>query len=281
MKSDPECLVCMFRQALNTAKVATDNEIFHKEVIDRLAARLHESDLTLPPAHNSKKVYDIVTEVTGNKDPYVLQKKATNREALDLLPDLIQWIKEAEDPLDAALHLSVAGNIIDMGIGHQYELKRDVRLIMERPFAIDDTDDFRRLLRAGRRLLFLGDNAGEIVFDRVLVQVLLTYGIKIIYAVKSGPIINDALMEDARIAGLTNLVEVIETGSNDIGVHFNRAGKDFLRTFEAADIILAKGHGNFETCSGLPHNIFFLLKAKCEVVARELGIRLGDIVLKH
>jgi len=271
----------MFKQALNTARIATDDEEQHKQIIDRLAIRLHESDMGLPPAHNSKKVYEIVSEITGNPDPYRLQKAATNQEALDLLPDLLELMEKADDPLSAALHLSAAGNIIDLGIGHEYDLRKDVLRIIDHPFAIDDTDDFRGELEKGKTLLFLGDNAGEIVFDRNLVEVLLTYGVRVTYAVKSGPIINDALMEDAIVAGLTDLVEVIETGSDYIGVHFDNAGEDFVRTFRLADCILAKGHGNFETCSGLPHNLYFLLKAKCDVVARELGIRTGDIVFKH
>ena len=120
-----------------------------------------------------------------------------------------------------------------------------------------------------------------IIFDRILVEELLKTGVEIIFIVKSGPIINDAMMADARVAGLTDLVPVIETGSNDIGINVSRSSEEFLKAFKSADLILAKGHGNFETCCAFPQNFYFLLKAKCKVVAKELGVRMGDIVFKN
>jgi uncharacterized protein with ATP-grasp and redox domains len=98
------------------------------------------------------------------------------------------------------------------------------------------------------------------------------------FAVKSGPIINDATMEDARQVRLTDLVPVIETGAGDIGVEWANVSDEFRRAFETADVILSKGHGNFETTEDRPENLYFLLKAKCEIVARALGVTLGDIV---
>jgi uncharacterized protein with ATP-grasp and redox domains len=136
-------------------------------------------------------------------------------------------------------------------------------------------------LMPGRRLLMLGDNSGEIVFDRLLIEELLRANIDVTYCVKSRPIINDATMEDARTAGIDTLVPVIETGSGDIGINFEHVSNEFRQAFESADLILAKGHGNFETCHDLPDNIYFLLKTKCNVVAQELGVEKGAIVFKN
>lgn len=281
MKSDLECLVCLLKQALNTAKIATEDKTLHRKVLDRVAEQIQRSNLELSPALVSKPVYDIVSEVTGVKDPYKDLKHQTNLEALRLLPELEKIVARANVPLDAALHLAVAGNIIDVGIGHAFDLKNDVQAIMRTKFTIDHTDVFKRELQSGGKLLFLGDNSGEIVFDRVLIQELLKRGIEVTFCVKSGPIINDAILEDAKFAGITDLVRVIETGSNDIGVNFDLVSDEFRKVFEAADLLLAKGHGNFETCSNLPYNIYFLLIAKCNVVAQELGVKTGEIVFKH
>ena len=281
MKSDLECLVCLLKQALNTAKIATEDKTLHRKVLDRVAEQIQRSNLELSPALVSKPVYDIVSEVTGVKDPYKDLKHQTNLEALSLLPELEKIVARANVPLDAALHLAVAGNIIDVGIGHAFDLKNDVQAIMRTKFTIDHTDAFKRELQSGRKLLFLGDNSGEIVFDRVLIQELLKRGIEVTFSVKSGPIINDATREDAEQAGLTELVPVIETGSNDIGIDFTRVSSEFEAAFYKADIIIAKGQGNFETCSDAPGNIYFLLKAKCDVVARELRVITGDIVFAH
>lgn len=280
MKSDPECIVCLMKQALNTARFATEDQALHREILNLTAKWTMEADLDLSPAAISTKVYRIVSQVTGVSDPYEEVKKQTNLEALKLLPDLKAMVANATDPLDAALHLAVAGNIIDMGIGHSFDLKEDALKILNTPFAVDHTDRFKYELKSSKKILYLGDNSGEIVFDRILVEQLLDLGKELAFAVKSGPIINDAMMEDAKVAGLTELLPVIETGSDDIGVCLERAGKEFLDRFESADLMIAKGHGNFESLNTRPERIFFLLKAKCPVVAAELGVLQGDIVFK-
>ncbi|UCH63582.1 MAG: DUF89 family protein [Fidelibacterota bacterium] len=281
MRSDPECLVCILKQSLNTARIITSDINLLRTIIDQTAEQILRSDLALTPAALSKPVYEIVAGVTGTKDPFRELKHRTNLEALQLLPELEANIADADDPLSIALHLAVAGNIIDLGIGHDFDLINDIKAILNTEFAVDDTEDFRRDLQPGRQLLFLGDNSGEIVFDRILVQELVGRGLAVTYCVKSGPIINDATMEDALQAGLTEMVPVIETGSNDIGVDFNRISSEFEAAFNRADIIIAKGQGNFETCDDASGNIYFLLKAKCDVVARELGVTTGDIVFTH
>lgn len=279
MKSDLECLVCLLKQALNTVKLVTRDKLVQREVINRVSDWIKEADLENSPADISTKVYKIVSEITGNKDPYKEIKKKTNEEALKFLPYLNKIMSRAENKLDAALHIAVAGNIIDLGIGHDYDLKRDVKQVIKTRFAINDISAFSQELKSGVRLLFLGDNSGEIVFDRILIEYLLSCDINIVYVVKSGPIINDALLEDAEIAGITKLVPVIETGSDDIGVNFRNTDNRFKKEYKNADIILAKGHGNFETLSNRSDNIYFLLKAKCNVVAAELEIKKGDIAL--
>lgn len=281
MRSDPECLVCMLKQALNTARIATSDINLQRTIINRVAEQIQRSDLTQTPAAISKPVYEIVTDVTGTKDPFRELKQQTNLEALQLLPELEANVADADDPLSVALHLAVAGNIIDLGIGHDFDLINDVKAILNTAFAIDDTEDFRGDLQPGRQLLFLGDNSGEIVFDRILVQELVRRELAVTYCVKSGPVINDATVEDAEQAGLTGMVPVIETGSNDIGIDFSRVSSEFETAFYQADIIIAKGQGNFETCNDAPGNIYFLLKAKCDVVARELRATTGDIVFVH
>ena len=271
----------MFRQALNTVRVATDDTGAHTEVLRRLSRRIPCMKMTRSPAELSKAVYDIIHDVTGVRDPYRIQKQETNQAALDLLPGLEATVRRSKDPLKASIHLAVAGNIIDLGIGHAFDLKKDVKRIMKQPFTIDDYADFRRELRPGRKLLYLGDNCGEIVFDRILVEQILAAGVAVTFVVKSGPIINDATLEDAEFAGLTRLCKVIETGSDDIGVGWANISPEFRRHARNADIILGKGHGNFETCAGRRGNYYFLLKAKCDIVAAELGVKTGSTVFKH
>jgi damage-control phosphatase, subfamily I len=280
MKADLECLNCMLKQALNSVNIATDDNLLKRRVLDRVSAMIPHTDLNQTPAEISKPVYRIVAEITGNADPYKKIKEETNLEALNLLPELAEVLHRSPKRLETALHLAVAGNIVDMGIGHAFDLRKDVLALLDVSFAVDDSALFEKELIAERKLLYLGDNSGEIVFDRLLIETLLTYHLRITYCVKSAPIINDALMEDARTTGITDLVPVIETGADDIGINLERSSPAFKKALAEADVIIAKGHGNFETCNDLPGNFYFLLKAKCAVVARELGVPLGAIVFK-
>jgi uncharacterized protein with ATP-grasp and redox domains len=280
MKATPDCIVCAFRQALNTARQVSDDPAFHRQLLERLAGCRTCFNLDQTPAALSQPVYAILSELSGEPDPYRRQKTETNHVALALLPDLRRRIAKSPDPLDTALHAAVAGNIIDLGIGHKFDIEKDVVKLMAEPFAISAIARFRGELKSSRRILYVGDNAGEIVFDRLLVEHLLALRADVTFVVKSGPIINDATMEDARTAGLTDMVPVIETGSNDIGINWNRVSPEFRCAFERADLILTKGHGNFETCEDRQENFYFLLKAKCDVVATQLGVLLGDLVFK-
>lgn len=278
MKSEPECLACMMKQALNTARAASADPAHHEAILRRVAAIIPRLPLDTTPAAISRNVYSIASEVSRNPDPYAEQKRETNRLAMDVLPGIRKLVESAADPLNAALHAAVAGNIIDMGIGHKFDISRDIAAVMSTPFAIDATPEFRTELRPGRRLLYLGDNAGEIVFDTVLVKYLVDAGMDVTFTVKSGPIINDATMEDATAVGMTRLCRVIETGGADIGVDWTNVSEEFRQAYSQADAIIAKGHGNFETCDDQPGNTYFLLKAKCDIVAARLGVRLGDMV---
>jgi len=281
MKAQPECIVCAFRQALNTARIVSRDPRIHAAVLARLASRTRLTDLRQTPAGLSQTVYRTVTEITGNKDPYTRIRRDTNRAAMKLLPQLLRFIRSSRDPLKTACKLAVAGNIIDLGIGHGFDLARDVRAILKRDFTIDAYDDFKRELKPGRRLLYIGDNSGEIVFDRVLIERLTAAGVHTTFVVKSAPIINDATLTDARMVGMTRIVPVITTGSDDIGIYWPRVSAEFKRALRAADFIIAKGHGNFETCVGRRGNYYFMLKAKCDVVAAELKVQLGDLVFAH
>ncbi|MFW5856701.1 MAG: damage-control phosphatase ARMT1 family protein [Planctomycetota bacterium] len=283
MKALPDCIPCMFKQALNTVRATTDDPAVEQAVLQRLAGVVETLKMDDTPAGVSQNVYRVIAEVTGETDPYREQKAASNREALQVLPELEALVKDADDPLLAAIHLAAVGNIIDMGIGagHDFDIQRDVRPMLETPLAVEHVADFRADLAKARQVLFLCDNAGEIVFDRVFIEQIRACGPSVTASVKSGPVINDALMEDAETAGLPAVATVIETGSDDIGVNWSRCSDQFRAAYDAADVVVSKGQGNFETVSGQPGNVYFLLKAKCECVARALGVQFGDIVFEH
>ena len=273
----------MFKQALDTTRAVTDDTDTHLKVLRATAEEAIKASIGQTPAALSQPVYDIVRKITGVDDPYAEAKKESNRITLGLLPDLKKKIVSSPHPLNMALRAAAAGNVIDLGLGYKYDIdiEKDMDELMSKPFAIDATDELEAESRPGAKVLYLGDNAGEITFDTLLVEQLLNLKLDVTFVVKSGAIINDATMEDAEKVGMTSLVNVITTGSRDIGVNWSNASDDFKRYFREADIIIAKGHGNFETCNDAEGNLYFLLKAKCQMVAKELGVKLGDTVFKH
>ena len=281
MQAKPECRDCCLRQMENTLRLLNVEPAARERAEARIADHVARASLLQTPAALSQPVYEVIAAMTGVADPYEQQKRENNRAALAILPDIEAIVDGSSDPLDAALHAAVAGNVIDLGIGQAFDIEKDIVELMRRPFAIDALADFRGEIGKGRRLLYLGDNAGEIVFDTLLVKQILTTGTLVTYVVKSGPIINDATALDAEEVGMTRLAPVIESGGSDIGINWDNVSGEFLAAWNAADIVLAKGHGNFETCDDRPGNLYFLLKAKCDTVAAELGVTPGDIVFKH
>lgn len=281
MKAQPDCIVCLFRQALSAVRLVTDDPEIHRQVLAKIARLVADTSLDNTPAGFSQPAYKIIEEITGVKDPYKNLKKETNRIALNMKRHLRLLIEKSDDPLDAALHVAAAGNVIDAGVDRKFDVEKDVIELIGRNFAINDIEDLKKELGRGKKLFYIGDNAGEIVFDTLLVEQILKTRTEIIFTVKSGPIINDATMEDAEVSGMTKLVKVIETGSNAIGINWQDISDEFRQAVENTDIIIGKGHGNFETCNDRPENIYFLLKVKCPMVANAIGAEVENIVFKH
>ncbi len=277
MKARFSCIPCFVKQAMNAIRLSTDDPALRQRAMDEALARLRGADLSQSPALLSHVVYAVAREVTGVRDPFAEAKRETNAAALALLPALRRRIAAAPDPLRAAVKAALSGNIIDLGIGHRFDIERDVARMMDADLTVDDYGPFCERLAGARRLLYCCDNSGEIAFDTLLIERLRERA-EVTATVKSAPIINDATMADAEAVGLTRLVRVIETGTDYIGVHWEASSEEFRRAFQEADLVLAKGQGNFETLDSRPEEIFFLLKAKCAEVASELGVEEGATV---
>jgi uncharacterized protein with ATP-grasp and redox domains len=279
MKSEIACINCAFKQAFNTAKYATDSLEERLKIIERLTEIAGEFNLDDAPTVICQNAYRICAEVTGNKDPYAAEKKMTNEIAMKELPFIEQCIEKADDSLSSVLHAAAAGNMIDYGIAQEYNLEQDIKKFLKIPFARNHIEQLKEDLKGAKKILVLGDNAGEIVFDTLLVKELKKQVEEIVYCVKSGPIINDATMEDAISVGMVDCADrIIETGSDDIGVNWNNCSQAFKDELFSSDIVISKGQGNFESCCDVEHNIYFLLKAKCDIVARNTKVVFGDLM---
>ena len=274
-----DCLPCIARGSLDAARLATEDEDLQRKVVKQVLKELITFDLNSPPPLMALVIARAVKEMTGVDDPYSRIKKKYNDFALELFPLLEKKAMDAS--FDTALRLCIAGNIIDFGtharVGRQKVLDTiDEALVME---INGEGEAFEKACDNADNILWIADNAGEIVFDRLLLQKLDCR--KITYVVRGGPAQNDATLEDAEYAGLTGMVKVIDTGAAIPGVILEYCSERFRKAYEKADMIIAKGQGNFETLDSLDSRIFFLFKAKCQVVADHAGCRLDDMVIKN
>ena len=278
MKTYLDCFPCFLRQALEAARMAGADEERQRLILDRTMALLQDASLESKPPEIGDRVHRIVRQLTGDDDPYAAVKAESTREALRLYPRLKALVAEDGDRLERAIRIAIAGNVIDFATGADFDIKEGLERILNQPFAINDIAAFRKALSEARSVLYLGDNAGETVFDRVLIEAL---DVPVIYAVKGGPIINDATVDDALAAGLDEVAEVVSTGSDAPGTILSRCSAEFRALYERAELVIAKGQANYETLSEEGGRLFFLLKVKCPVIARDIGAPVGSIVLKR
>ena len=282
MKTCIECIPCIINQAIIALDLSNCTNEIKKRVVTELIKNFENIDYNLSPSENTDIVYKLVSEYTGTVDPYYSVKKEHNRKALTLYSELERILNLGKDSLCMAAKIAIAGNVIDLGTSYkhsdQMDYQRILKNITELSLAINDYSDFRKRLETSKKVLYMADNAGEIVFDKIFINELVRNGKYVTVSVKSGPIINDANMDDAIEARIDKIACLTETGHNKIGNCLKFMSNEFFKIFKDSDLIICKGQGNFETLDEVKAPIYFLLKAKCKCVAKELGVNYLDIV---
>lgn len=285
MRTSPNCLPCLTKQAAYTAALATDSLKLQNEIMASATRLIATFDLALSPPENAVHLYRMIAEQTGNSDIFADLKNISNQTVLKMLPDLEHKISQSADPLRTAAILTLAGNIIDYGSHHDFNVHQAVDECLNTALAIDDFTELQDDLRQAKKILYLGDNCGELVFDRLLIKQLNQ---QVTFAVREKPVINDALAADAEECGLGDLCQIISNGTDCPGTPLHHCSNEFKKIFSEADLIISKGQGNFETLSGISGPIYFMLMIKCEVVASHVAeitnrppgsIKTGDLVL--
>ena len=259
----------------------TPDEAVHEQLLREVLRALDEMDLRQSPPAMAQRIHRLIRELTGKSDPYREAKDRFNRLALDVYPKLKGCVEDSTDPLETTIRLVIAGNVIDMGVNNHLtdeQVHDAIDHAMDAPFDAD-LATFREAISNAKDILYLADNAGEIVFDKLLIE--QTPLEKVTVVVKGSPIINDATMADAETAGLTDCVKVIDNGSDAPGTILEDCSEAFRQRFDEADLVIAKGQGNYETLSDADRDVFFILKAKCPVIARDLGCDVGSLVLRR
>lgn len=281
MRTFLDCVPCFVRQALDAARKVTNDEARHEELLRLVLATAADMDLSQSPPAMGMIIHRKLRELTGGLDPFAEDKRLQNETALKVLPRLQRCVTESQNRFDTAVRLAIAGNVIDLGLRHSIpedEVHRAIETALHGRLD-GSTEALREAADQAEHILYIADNAGEIVFDRLLIEQLPTDRVTV--AVRGVPVINDATMEDAEAAGLTSLVTVIDNGSDAPGTILETCSEAFRNTFWEANLVIAKGQGNYETLSETEHNIHFLLKAKCPVIAAHLDCPLGSFVARR
>ena len=280
MRTYLECIPCFVRQALDAARMASSDPALHERVVRETLQLTAEMPFDRSPPWMGQQIHRLLREATGNPDPYREAKARSNTLALALYPMLEEHVRHSADPFTTAVSLATAGNIIDLGSRSQVS-EGDVHQSIEDAIdgSLDGTavTDLRRRVSEAREILYLADNAGEIVFDRLLIEQLPCDRVTLV--VRGSPVINDATREDAEAAGLTSLVSVIDNGSDVPGTILESCSAAFRTCFGRSDLVIAKGQGNYESLSGEHTHVVFLFKAKCPVVARDVGCEVDQLVV--
>jgi len=274
-----DCVPCFLRQALEAVRLASQDLSIQEKAIRVILQKLSKISWNTSPPHIGREIHTLIKEVTGNPDPYLPLKKRFNQLAINLYPMLEKKVKTANDPFGTAVRLSLAGNMIDFGArpGEKIDIEKEINGALKAPLDKQALEKFKKAVTQAQNILFLGDNAGEVVFDKLLVQEIGPQ--KITYVVKKKPIINDATLEDAEIVNLTDIVKVIDNGTDFPGTVLSACSKTFINIYEKADLVIAKGQGNYETLNDVKKTIVFLLKIKCPVIAKDIKRNVGDLVI--
>lgn len=283
MQSYTECIPCFVRQAHDALKLVGSDERDTHQALQRVLVETARFPLDHTPPAMAQTIHRIIREELDHADPYVQIKADSTRLALRLAEEAKGVIDSSIDPFRMAVRFSIAGNIMDFALVANWNRLNLADFIEEtRLRSLDDgaVEKLRSAVAEAENILFLGDNAGETVFDRLLIEQML--GKKVVYAVKSAPVINDATLAEARAAGLHEVAELVENGSDAPGTILDDCSGEFCRYFEDADLVIAKGQANYETLSSVTRPVFFLTQVKCPVIGRDLGEPVGSwVVLEH
>jgi len=281
LKTYLDCIPCFLRQALAAARTATDDAVLQRHALNAVSFMIPDLALDVTPPEIAQQVYRIVYEITGAKDPYKAAKQSANQAAMSLYARMKDLVDYSDDPFESACKLAIAGNAIDLGARTEFG-SLDSIIEDSVGYQLDQQHyrQFKESIGQSGSILYIADNAGEIVFDRLLIEQLLQIKkLKIALVVREAPIINDATLDDALQVGLNEVATVISNGSDAPATILGQCSPKLRGYYQAADLIISKGQGNYESLSDRPENIFFLLKVKCPVIARDSGYDIDSPVL--
>lgn len=286
MKIFIDCYPCFVRQALECARLSTDEPRLQRKVLDEVMKILISIEKFENPPQVARKVYKRIKEITGNYDPYKEIRKQDNKKMAAVYDEIREEVLKDSKSLYMACKLAAGGNAIDSGIGEARKAHGhdNIHKVLDIEPSVNDFQELKSDINNASFLLYLGDNSGEILMDKLFIEAIKKENpnLDIYYAVRGEPIINDVTLEDAENTGIGEFCKVISNGDYAPGTVLNKCSEEFIEKFNQADLIISKGQGNYETLSNIgEEKNYFVLLAKCPVIAEDIGVKKGSLVIKR
>jgi len=274
-----ECIPCIINSYLRLLNSGVIPKDLQEIGLRRLLNYLSQVDFQQSPPVLGRELHRMIRRELNIPDPYKEIKEKYNNKMLDFYSDFENMINNADDPFDMAMRLAIAGNVIDFGSQHQLEIMETINTVVKAKIAINESEQLKNDLKSAKVLLYIGDNCGEIVLDKLFLEKINIP--EKYFAVRNGPVINDVTIDDATKVAMNEIADVITTGDDAPGAVWESTSNEFKTIFERADVIISKGQGNLEGLIDINKNIYFLLVTKCDLIANRLGTQKGEFVVKR
>lgn len=284
MEFMPDCYPCAMRQGVSAAKMSGRDVSFQHACLRKVSKILSSIETPVTPPEVGERIYKIISLLAHNPDLFRTEKEKQNSEALAFLPGLRKMVRKARNPLEMAAKLAIAGNAVDLGANEDFDLEKSIGRAIRESSSTEVFEELAAAVSTSGSMLYIADNCGEIVFDRLFIETILESFPKarITVGVRSKPIINDVTEVEAREVGIDSVARVLPTGSEMPGTLLSKTTAEFKELFFGADLVIAKGQGNWETIENPRREVYFLFEAKCSTVAEMTGVSIGTpLVLKE
>lgn len=279
MKTHLECIPCTVNSYLRLVDTDVIPSGKREELMRQLLGFLSGVDYHISPPAMGRELHRMIRASLQNPDPYLEIKEKYNRMMLDLYPSFREMVEQSDVPFETAMRLAIGGNVIDFGAKYKFDVMDTIQMAMEHELAIDDSAALKRAVDNAHSLLYIGDNCGEIVLDKLFLETLDVP--EKTFVVRGGPVINDVTIDDARLVGMEKVARVVTTGDDSPGAVWESASPEFRRLFQEADVVISKGQGNLEGLMEVKHDhIYFLLVTKCELIGERIGTSSGSFVVR-
>lgn len=284
MKFHLECTACILNQVsqVSTMKNLSKDESFI--LLKKVLIEIEKQNLEKTPPEVYGNIWNFISEYFDGEDIYKEVREKYNKKFMNYVPAIEEAIEKSKTPLRMALAAAIEGNLLDLAMNKTFSIDKLIQAIEKlenAKFGIDDSDALLESIKSSKKILYIADNCGEIVFDRIFIETIKKYypDTEIYYVVRGKSAVNDVLLSDALQVGMDKFATIVENGDSSLGTVLDRCTADLNKLYKEVDLVIAKGQGNYESLSETPRdNLYYLLLTKCHLIAKAFNVDKMSIV---